>query len=148
MIRVNELRRLSALLLLVCLVVACGGESTPDDEAVKVTPSPVDVERASSMQPADEALAGIYNRSCRNCHAIEGVGAPLTGHTAAWKPRLQARGREGMLASTKFGYRFMPARGLCPACSDDEYLALIDFMIDDTEPPLSATNAEPGKPES
>ncbi|MDZ7684143.1 MAG: c-type cytochrome [Gammaproteobacteria bacterium] len=119
----------AGLALVLFLLVSCGGEPAQDDKATKITPSPADIERATSMQPADEALARIYNRSCRNCHGITGVGAPLTGHAAAWEPRLEARGREGLLASTKFGYRFMPARGLCPACSDDEYLALIDFMV-------------------
>ena len=74
-------------------------------------------------------IAGIYNRSCKNCHAIAGVNAPLTGHVEAWEDRLAERGREGLLHSTKFGYRYMPARGLCRNCTDEEFLALIDFML-------------------
>ncbi|XOV86353.1 MAG: c-type cytochrome [Pseudomonadota bacterium] len=83
---------------------------------------------AISAKPAGERLARIYTRSYRNCDAVSGAGAPMTGHQEVWAPRLSERGPAGLLQSTKYGYRFMPAKGLCFNYSDDDYTALIDFM--------------------
>lgn len=116
------------VLVLTLLLTACG-ESGSLDTANAIVPSDAEITYATSAQPDDERLARLYNRSCRNCHAVTGVGAPLTGHEEAWTPRLNERGHAGLLQSTKFGYRFMPAKGLCANCSDDDYTKLIDFML-------------------
>lgn len=123
------------LLLSLTLIAGCGeSSSTPDNSTPGIVPDAADIEFAKAAKPDDPELNRIYSRSCRNCHAVAGVNAPLTGHEEAWAPRLAERGREGLLHSTKFGYRYMPARGLCSKCSDEEYLALIDFMVQPATP--------------
>ncbi|MDT9000665.1 c-type cytochrome [Paucibacter sp. APW11] len=97
------------------LLVACGRPAAPD---------PALAERA---RPADAALAAVYERSCYNCHARAGSGAPLTGDAAGWSPRL-AKGRAALLASVQNGLGGMPAQGLCPDCSEAQFSALIDFI--------------------
>ncbi len=121
--------RFILLLPLICLTAACGEQPAQGPVPERIVPTESDIAFASSAQPTNEHIAGIYNRSCKNCHAIAGVNAPLTGHVEAWEDRLAERGREGLLHSTKFGYRYMPARGLCRNCTDEEFLALIDFML-------------------
>lgn len=124
--------RLVLTLSVLMLVAACSDSGNPNAasaEADPLRPTQAQVDFANSAAPADEAIAKIYQRSCRNCHAIAGVSAPLTGHVEDWSQRISERGRDGLLRSTKFGYRAMPARGLCGNCSDEEYLALIDFMM-------------------
>lgn len=116
----------SAVLL---LVAGCSDGGPSPTGPAPIQPSPADVQLASTALPKSDEIARIYSRSCRNCHSVAGTGAPLTHHEAAWQPRLEARGRDGLLASTKYGYRFMPAMGLCASCSDEQFMALIDFMI-------------------
>ncbi len=115
--------------LLLLLTLASCGEQSVNPAPPRIVPDDAVVAFAREAQPEDDRIARIYNRSCRNCHAVAGVNAPLTGHEDAWAPRVAERGMEGLLHSTKFGYRFMPARGLCANCSDDDYRALIEFML-------------------
>lgn len=113
--------------LAILLLAACS-----EEKEAEAPPQPTleQVRLAEDLTPADEALADKYDRSCRSCHSLADSGAPLTGFTPAWTPRLEARGMEGMLASTKNGFKNMPARGLCADCSDEEFTAMITFMIE------------------
>lgn len=98
------------------LLAACSAEAPPPDRA-----------RLEALRPADARLAAQYERSCLLCHARPESGAPLTGHAAAWAPRL-ARGMDALLASSRQGLGAMPAMGLCADCSDADLRALIEFM--------------------
>ncbi len=106
------------------LLTACG--SSPERKVV--APSPAQIALAAKAVPDDAALAAVYDRSCKSCHALINTGAPLTGHGAAWKPRLDARGEAGLLNSAKAGLNAMPAMGLCADCSDEQLTALTRFM--------------------
>lgn len=108
------------------LLGACSNAS--DEPTTPQAPTPQQVDYADRAQPEDAVLASIYNRSCRTCHGVDGMGAPLTGHEVAWQERESVRGVEGLLASTRNGLNAMPARGLCEDCSDEDFLALISFM--------------------
>jgi cytochrome c5 len=68
-----------------------------------------------------------YNKACAVCHAQGVAGAPMTGDAAAWEPRL-AKGMETLLGSVKNGLNAMPPMGMCFDCSDEEYMALIEYM--------------------
>ncbi len=116
------------------IVAGCGEQPSGSAGTDRLRPSDAEIAYARSARPEDETIARLYARSCANCHGIAGVNAPLTGHVADWDVRLAERGRDGLLQSTKVGYRAMPARGLCGGCFDDEFLALIDFMM---APPAS-----------
>ena len=109
------------------LLAACSPKSA-GTAPVAIEQDAAHVALAETLVPADEALAAIYDRSCRACHALEGLGAPLAGQSAAWAPRLEERGMDGLLASVHSGRGTMPAMGYCPDCTDDEFRALIEFM--------------------
>lgn len=113
-----QLPRLS-ILLLALSVVACGGQS-PGGTAGAESAS-------QALQPADPALAAIYQRSCHSCHTIAATGAPLTGDTAAWQPRLD-KGMNTLLDNVVNGFGGMPPFGLCMDCDLDQFEALIVFM--------------------
>lgn len=81
----------------------------------------------ASLEPADPALAEVYNRSCRSCHAQGAAQAPLTGDATAWGPRLD-QGMETLLNHTINGYQGMPPMGMCFDCSEVQFEALIRFM--------------------
>ena len=73
-----------------------------------------------------------YNKSCVVCHDQGVAGAPKTGDAAAWEPRV-AKGMDALLASVKNGLNAMPPMGMCFDCSDDEYMALIEYMSSPAE---------------
>lgn len=68
-----------------------------------------------------------YNKSCAVCHAAGVAGAPKTGNSEAWAPRLE-KGMDALVASVKNGLNAMPPKGMCFDCSDEEYMELINYM--------------------
>ena len=119
---------------LVFTISGCGQQEegkAPSSKAVSqmdLTPSESDIAFAEDAMPMDVALAEKYDRSCRSCHSMVDAEAPLTGHVAAWEERYQDKGLEGLLETSKTGIGTMPAKGLCPDCSDADLTALIEFM--------------------
>ncbi|GAB3273883.1 c-type cytochrome [Parahaliea aestuarii] len=81
------------------------------------------------LVPADGQLAGVYNRSCRNCHTIAATGAPLTGDTNVWEARL-AKGMDTLVDSVVNGYGGMPPFGMCMDCDAQQFEDLIAFMAE------------------
>ena len=69
-----------------------------------------------------------YNKSCTFCHGTGAAGAPKTGVKDDWKPRTE-KGLEQLVMRTKSGFGRMPAKGNCYSCSDEDYAALITYMV-------------------
>lgn len=82
---------------------------------------------AQSAQPKEPELAEIYQRSCKICHANISTQAPLTGDVEAWQKR-KAKGMQELVDNVINGYGGMPPLGLCMDCSENEFIALIEFM--------------------
>ncbi|CAA0114911.1 Cytochrome c5 [Halioglobus japonicus] len=68
-----------------------------------------------------------YQTSCFACHSTGAAGAPKAHDVAAWEPRM-AKGMPVLVASVKNGLNAMPPTGMCTTCTDEEYIALIEFM--------------------
>jgi cytochrome c5 len=117
--------RLPALLM---LVVACSKAEAPTGQAALPEPTASQIAYAEQAAPSDAALAAIYDRSCKACHGLTGLGAPLTGHAEAWKLRTEDRSISELIASVRNGLNAMPAMGYCPDCTDADFEALIRFM--------------------
>lgn len=84
-------------------------------------------------QPVGEtAIRETYLRSCHSCHGSGVAGAPRTGDTAAWAPRL-AKGMDELVANAINGYQGMPPKGLCFDCTEAQFAALIRYMADTQE---------------
>lgn len=109
------------------LATACSDDAETRGSAAP-EPGPAVIRYAETANPADPRLAGIYDRACRACHAVRATGAPLTGDAAAWRLRLESKGVDGLSAAVRTGVNAMPAMGLCPDCSDEDFRALINFM--------------------
>ena len=106
-----------AIALGLCVLLAgCGGEDSPQAQA-----------GAAQHVPEDAALAQLYGASCRQCHANPAAGAPLTGDTLAWAPRLE-KGMDTLLDHSINGFQGMPPLGLCMQCTEQDFRALIAFM--------------------
>lgn len=72
----------------------------------------------------------VFKSACTTCHSTGAAGAPKLGDAAAWAPRLSERGKDGLHKSAITGFKGMPPKGLCMACSDDELKAAVDYMLD------------------
>ncbi|MGQ0709601.1 MAG: c-type cytochrome [Rhodoferax sp.] len=107
------------------LLGACSRQDAAPDAAA--------LERARQRMPADPALAAVYERSCRSCHAESAAQAPLSGFAPHWQARL-AQGMPTVLQHVHEGLRGMPARGYCNDCSDQDFEALVRFMSQPDSP--------------
>ncbi len=108
------------LVMIILLPLAGCGDGGP-------APAPADENVSKSLVPADAALAEIYNRSCRSCHTVAATGAPLTGDSAGWAPRME-KGIDTLVDSVINGFGGMPPFGLCMDCDGEQFEALIQFM--------------------
>jgi cytochrome c5 len=72
-------------------------------------------------------LQAVYDRSCKNCHAVPASGAPQAGDARAWAPRI-AQGGDVLIEHTFSGYKSMPPLGACMDCNEKQYRALIEYM--------------------
>ncbi len=101
------------------LISACGDRGTADRVSAAAPP-------AATVALSPE-LQAVYDRSCKNCHAVPASGAPQAGDASAWAPRI-AQGPDILLEHTFSGYKSMPPLGACMDCNEKQYLALIEYM--------------------
>ncbi len=109
--------RRAAILLSILALAACGKSS-------ESAPAPAAPTTAVASNPA---IQKIYDSSCRTCHGSPASGAPQAGDSKAWAPRV-AQGRDVILGHILNGYQKMPPMGLCMQCSEDDFVALTEFM--------------------
>lgn len=105
-----------AWLVLCAALAGCGDDAEPMRPAA-----------GAPLVPADPALAQLYATSCKQCHANPAAGAPLTGDTLAWAPRID-KGMDTLLEHSINGFQGMPPMGMCMQCSEEQFRALIGFM--------------------
>ena len=89
----------------------------------------------------------IYKNHCAACHMTGVANAPKVHDVKAWQQRLdqikadlqkadpalkgkalEAAMYKQLYATIRKGKGAMPATGMCPKCSDDDYKAAIDYM--------------------
>ncbi|UTF59204.1 cytochrome c5 family protein [Gilvimarinus sp. DA14] len=74
----------------------------------------------------------VYNGSCNTCHGAGVAGAPKFGDPAAWADRI-AKGMDTLHKHAIEGFNAMPAKGLCATCSDDEVIAAVDYIVENSQ---------------
>ena len=83
--------------------------------------------KAKQIPPPPPEIAAVFERSCKSCHNTGAGGAPRTGHPQDWEPRL-FQGLDVLLDHTISGYKGMPPMGMCMDCSEEQFIALIEYM--------------------
>jgi cytochrome c5 len=80
--------------------------------------------------PAAEPMSAeqIYQANCLACHSTGAAGAPKTGDTAAWAPRID-KGIDMLVSNAISGMNAMPPKGLCMACSDDDLRVVVEYIV-------------------
>ena len=84
---------------------------------------------ANAADAADQAIVDKYNKSCKICHATGAAGAPITGNSAQWASRMQ-KGIDALVVSVDKGMNAMPPKGLCTDCTNEDFKALINYMVE------------------
>ncbi|MFT5887420.1 MAG: cytochrome c5 [Zhongshania sp.] len=77
----------------------------------------------------------IYNTTCVGCHASGAGGAPKVGDVAIWSTRT-GKGIDAVYQNAIKGFNnigMMPAKGLCMSCSDEEVMAAVDYMVNNSK---------------
>ena len=72
-------------------------------------------------------VESTYQMSCFACHGTGAAGAPILGDADAWTERM-AKGMDAVMVNVMNGINAMPAKGLCMTCSEDDLLALVNYM--------------------
>jgi len=112
--------------------------TAPPGQVSVVGEEPV-VESAPEVAATDTTSAGtvngkqVYDGLCVACHGVPGIGAPVTGNTEDWAPRI-AKGLDTLYHNAINGYTgdqgyMMPARG-GGNISDEEVQAAVDYMVE------------------
>ncbi len=70
----------------------------------------------------------LYKKDCSFCHDTGTAGAPKYGDAAGWAPHL-AKGADVLKEHALKGFKAMPAKGLCPQCSDADTLSALDYLL-------------------
>ena len=117
----------AAFATLALTAAATAGTAVAATELPTSIPSvPIQV-AAATGKPARSG-ASIYSVSCASCHSYGMRGAPKLTDKAAWAPRL-AQPPGTLTAHVIKGLGWMPPRGTCSTCSDEEIQAAVDYMV-------------------
>jgi cytochrome c5 len=141
----SQLRVFALVITILFTMVACSGhdgsvELTDNQKnlvAERIAPHGAVVMAGQAVVSAvatavARSAESIYTTNCQGCHSVGVAGAPKTGDVAAWADRL-AKGIETVYANAINGIGAMPAKGLCMDCSDDEIIATIDYMLENSQ---------------
>ena len=71
----------------------------------------------------------IYNSGCMACHTSGAAGSPRFRIASDWTERMK-QGLETLYLNAINGKGAMPAKGLCPDCSDKEIELAVDYMLE------------------
>ena len=100
---------------------------TPALAIATTGPAPAIQLAAATGKPARSG-ASIYSVSCASCHTYGMRGAPKLTDKAAWAPRL-AQPPGTLVTHVIKGLGWMPPRGTCTTCSDEDIKAAVDYMV-------------------
>ena len=77
----------------------------------------------------------VYNAACNVCHGNGVAGAPITGDADAWAARI-AQGNEILYRHAIESFAgeagYMPAKGGNVSLSDEEVIAAVDYMVEES----------------
>lgn len=112
-------------LLLGSSLLACAA----DRIAEPVLVPPGTTAEAAGGVVLNDAVLRQWTHSCALCHVSGNGGAPRVGNTDEWRLRVE-QGVEVLYQHTVEGFNNMPPLGYCMSCERDDFMAMIEFMVD------------------
>jgi|TARA_R110001583_G_scaffold94934_4_gene238660 cytochrome c5 len=112
---------------------AAEGEEAATEEEVAANDDAASEEDAAASEEASggsdlDGEALYASSGCVACHDNGVAGAPTTGDSEAWAARLE-KGADELYASALNGIGAMPAKGGNPNLSDEEVMAVVDYLM-------------------
>lgn len=88
----------------------------------------------ASSGGGDISGESVYNQACMACHTSGAGGAPIVGEVDQWSERI-ARGRDALHESGIKGVEgtSMMAKGGRADLSDEQVMAAVDYMVDNSQ---------------
>lgn len=85
---------------------------------------------SNATKSADQGPPGkaTYEQYCIVCHRDGLAGAPKFEDQNDWKPRLEGKSIDEIVAIVKKGLNAMPEKGTCVDCTDEDLKAAILYM--------------------
>ncbi len=119
--------------------VSVAGQSAGTDALLAAArPAEPEPEPAAVAAANAEPRSGtdVFNLACTACHSAGIAGAPKVGEAAAWTDRV-AQGMDVLYDHAINGYQgsagVMPARGGISSLSDEEVIAAVDYMVEQSQ---------------
>ena len=134
----SSVRHVSALALMLMLLLSAVTTAGPVEDGIISRIQAVDdicIEGHACAEALVVAPSGprsaeeVYNSGCMACHTSGAAGAPKFRDAAAWSTRL-AKGLDTLYSNAINGIGAMPAKGLCPTCSDEEIEIAVEYMLE------------------
>lgn len=113
-----------ATLFIAGFALAACGQQGSSQTATATAAAPAATTPAATATPA---TLKIYNTTCHTCHSSPASGAPQLGDSKAWAPRI-AQGKDTVIDHAINGYKGMPPMGMCMQCTEDDFIALTEYM--------------------
>lgn len=115
--------------------VAVAGQSTASSSLLAAAlpdPEP-EAETTVAVNTEPRSALDVFNLACTACHTAGIAGAPKVGEASAWTARV-AQGMDVLYDHAINGYQgsagVMPARGGISSLSDEEVIAAVDYMVE------------------
>ncbi|MCE0722165.1 MULTISPECIES: c-type cytochrome [Legionella] len=86
----------------------------------------------SNDPPSLDRGKQVYFTACVICHQDGAMSAPLLGSSASWYERLKSSGLTGLYRHAIDGFNFMPVKGACVTCSDNDIISAVDFILNES----------------
>ena len=113
-------------------------QKVPANASVDPTSAAADSSGNGGGATAAAAADGqaTYEQACFACHGTGAAGAPRTGDTDDWAPRI-AQGHDVLVKHALEGYMgergYMPAKGGQTHLSDEAVIAALDHMLEQSQ---------------
>jgi len=105
-----------------------GGVYLSDHEEISTLDSGIRMAKTAHHQaPQHQNGQVVYQNYCYICHEQGVAGAPKFGVKADWQPRAK-KGIDTLVKHALEGFHYMPPRGTCLECSDEEIKAAVIYM--------------------
>jgi len=140
-------RMITALLVVLALIGVSAGVAAQSDRERAAIESRIKPEGDVCLQGDASCAVGasaagavarsgedVYNAACMACHLTGAANAPKLGDVAAWADRIS----KGIDALYDAGVNGIPgtgmiAKGGCMDCSDEEVIAAVDYMVENSQ---------------
>lgn len=109
--------------------MGAGSDDTPEAVAARISPVADQGFTLTDESGPKQLQVGsaVYTAFCAACHDSGAAGAPKSGDSAAWSPRI-AQGYDTLVSHAIQGIRGMPAKGGNPALDDVEVARAVAYM--------------------